>query len=247
MSHTLLMRLVAPMQSWGVQSDFTYRDTGLEPSKSGVIGLLCAALGKPRDEVHPHNRGKPTLAEMADLRMGVRVDREGLLQRDYHTAKDVRKASGTKMTDTKGTEVSERFYLADAAFLVGLEGKDPEMLHKLDDALHHPRWFLYLGRKAFVPSEPIWIENGVRENQTLEEALDPRAHPRLRPQHKDYDERMRLVIETKAGERSEIARRDQPISFAKGQRTFSVRYLRIDFCAPPIVEEATDVSLSLAP
>ena len=47
---TLLMRLAGPMQSWGTQSQFRERDTGLEPSKSGVIGLLCAALGRPREE-----------------------------------------------------------------------------------------------------------------------------------------------------------------------------------------------------
>lgn len=229
MSHTLLMRLIAPMQSWGVQSDFTHRDTGLEPSKSGVIGLLCAALGKPRDETHPDNRGKPALAELAQLRMGVRVDREGLLQRDYHTAQDVRKASGTKMTDTKDTEVSERFYLADAAFLVGLEGDNLELLRQLDNAIRHPHWFLFLGRKAFVPSEPVWMENSLRENQTLEEALDPRVCPRLRRPRKDDDERMRLVLESKAGERGDLARRDQPISFAMGRREFGARYLQISF------------------
>ena len=45
----LLMRLAGPMQSWGTQSRFLHRDTGREPSKSGVIGVLCAALGRPRD------------------------------------------------------------------------------------------------------------------------------------------------------------------------------------------------------
>lgn len=229
MSHTLLMRLVAPMQSWGVQSDFTHRDTGLEPSKSGVIGLLCAALGKPRDEAHPDNRDKPTLIELANLRMGVRVDREGLLKRDYHTALAVRKASGNKMTDTKGTEVSERFYLADAAFLVGLEGDDLGLLRKLDYALHHPHWFLCLGRKAFLPSEPVWLDNSMRENQPLEDALKS-FRPRLRPVGKFDDARMRLIIETKAGTRGEITRRDQPVSFVKGQRQFDVRYLTTDFC-----------------
>ena len=38
----LLLRLSGPMQSWGVQSRFTVRDTGLEPSKSGVVGLIAA-------------------------------------------------------------------------------------------------------------------------------------------------------------------------------------------------------------
>jgi CRISPR system Cascade subunit CasD len=240
MGHTLLMRLAAPMQSWGIQSDFTYRDTGLEPSKSGVIGLLCAALGKPRDEGHPDNHGKPALAQLAQLRMGVRVDREGLLQRDYHTAKDVRKASGAKMTDTKDTELSERFYLADAAFLVGLEGDDLDLLRLLDNALRHPHWLLFLGRKAFVPGEPVWVENGVRENQTLEAALDPRACPRLRPPRQDDDERMRLVLEAKVGERGDLVRRDQPISFAKGRREFGARDLRISFM------EADDVPFASA-
>jgi CRISPR system Cascade subunit CasD len=36
----LLLRLAGPMQAWGTQSRFVNRDTELEPSKSGVIGLL---------------------------------------------------------------------------------------------------------------------------------------------------------------------------------------------------------------
>ena len=83
--HTLLFRLAGPMQSWGVQSRFTVRDTGLEPSKSGVIGLVCAALGRARNQ---------PVDDLAALRMGVRVDREGKLAKDYHTALDVIKAKG---------------------------------------------------------------------------------------------------------------------------------------------------------
>ena len=37
---TLLLQLVGPMQAWGVTSRFDERDSGLEPSKSGVFGLL---------------------------------------------------------------------------------------------------------------------------------------------------------------------------------------------------------------
>jgi CRISPR system Cascade subunit CasD len=220
MSHTLLMRLIAPMQSWGVQSDFTHRDTGLEPSKSGVVGLLCAALGRDRHE---------PIADLAALRMGVRVDREGLLKRDYHTAGKggYLRASGT--VEKKDLIVSERFYLADAAFLVGLEGDDLALLRMLDDASHHPHWFLFLGRKAFVPSGPVWLEDGMRENQTLEEALTT-YRPRLRPVRKFDDSRMRLVIEVKTGGRGELTRRDQPLSFVKGQRAFDVRYMTASFC-----------------
>ena len=41
---TLLIRLAAPMQSWGDESKYDIRQTWKEPSKSGVIGLLAAAL-----------------------------------------------------------------------------------------------------------------------------------------------------------------------------------------------------------
>ena len=66
--NTLLIRLAGPMQSWGTQSRFFTRDTGHEPSKSGVIGVLCAALGWGREA---------PLDDLARLRMGVRVDRPG--------------------------------------------------------------------------------------------------------------------------------------------------------------------------
>ena len=62
--HTLLIRLAGPMQSWGTQGRFDVRDTEREPSKSGVVGLLCAALGRDRSE---------PLDDLASLRMGVRV------------------------------------------------------------------------------------------------------------------------------------------------------------------------------
>ena len=66
---TLLMRMRAPMMSWGDHSRFTIRDTRREPTKSAVIGLLCAALGRPRLE---------PVDDLAALKMGVRIDREGV-------------------------------------------------------------------------------------------------------------------------------------------------------------------------
>jgi len=191
--HTLLLRLAGPMQSWGTQSHFRHRDTGLEPSKSGVIGLLCAALGRARTE--------PT-DDLAALTMGVRVDREGTLQRDYHTAQDVAGADGK----VEPTVLSERFYLADADFLVGLAGDDLDLLRRLDAAVRAPRWPLFLGRKAFVPGEPVALPgSGVREGMALEEALRSEAWRPLpwgqRPSH------LRVVLESRDG--AEV-RQDQP-------------------------------------
>jgi CRISPR system Cascade subunit CasD len=202
---TLLLCLAGPMQSWGVQSRFTVRDTGLEPSKSGVVGLLCAALGRRRHE---------PIADLAALRMGVRVDREGRLARDFHTAMNVFRASG----GIKDTEVSTRYYLADARFLAGLEG-DAALLARLHDALRDPHWPLYLGRKAFVPGEPLWVDDGLRPRQTLLDALgDYPWHGRCQPE--DRPPRLRLVLEDADG--SEV-RPDQPLSFA--ERRFAPRHV----------------------
>ena len=38
----------APLQSWGYSSMFDRRTTLSQPTRSGVIGLLCAALGIDR-------------------------------------------------------------------------------------------------------------------------------------------------------------------------------------------------------
>jgi CRISPR system Cascade subunit CasD len=156
---TLLLRLQGPMQSWGTTSRFDERDTQLEPSKSGVLGLVCAALGRDRSE---------PVDDLAALRMGVRVEREGVPMRDYQTATGVLIASSGK-PDLERTVVSPRYYLSDAVFLVGLEG-DRALLVAVHDALARPVWPLALGRKSFVSSLPVYLPDALLE-QSLETAL----------------------------------------------------------------------------
>lgn len=153
---TLLLCLAGPMQSWGTTSRFDERDTQLEPSKSGVLGLVCAALGRDRTE---------PVDDLAGLRMGVRVDREGIPMRDYHTATGVVIAS-TGRADLKRTVVSQRYYLSDAVFLVGLEG-DHTLLERIHDAQRVPFWPLCLGRKSFVPSRPVHLPDGLVETDLI--------------------------------------------------------------------------------
>jgi len=218
----LLLRLAGPMQSWGVQSRFDVRDTGLEPSKSGVVGLLCAALGRRRPE---------PIDDLAGLTMGVRVDCEGLLLRDYHTAgkSGYLKASG--QIERKKLIISTRYYLADARFLVGLEGEDLALLASLHRALRDPHWPLYLGRKAFPPAEPIWLSDGLRLNQGLLDAF--KSYPWLGVNPDRKPERVRMVVEDSAGSET---RPDQPLSFA--ERRFAPRRVRTAFIpAPPLREE----------
>lgn len=207
--NTLLLRLGGAMQSWGVQSRFGVRDTGLEPSKSGVLGLVCAALGIDRAD-------DAGLAPLAALKMGARVDREGALKVDYHTAKDVMKAGG----GTKDTELSNRYYLADALFLVGLAGDDLALLERIHAALRKPVWPMFLGRKAFVPGEPVWLEDGMKPGLDLPQAL---AGYRYLSERQPPD-RLRLVLEDSNGT---LVRADQPFSF--DERRFAQRRVMVSF------------------
>jgi len=222
--NVLLLRLVGPMQSWGVQSRFTVRDTGLEPSKSGVVGLLCAALGRRRSE---------PVEDIAELKMAVRVDQEGVILRDFQTAGKggILKASGH--VERKNVVVSSRYYLADARFLVGLQGEDLDWLAQLHDALRDPVWPLYLGRKAFVPGAPVWLRDGVLAGTGLEEAL--RTYPWLGWDPDRQLDRMRCVWDDPEG--AEV-RTDRPLSFA--ERRFAPRRVDTRFIpAPRLREEET--------
>jgi len=214
------MLLAGPMQSWGHRSRFDDRDTGLEPTRSGVIGIVCAAMGIPRDG---------DLSRFDHLRMGVRIDAPGSPRVDYHTAMRVARADGTlDRDDTKNTVTSHRHYLSDARFIVGLESDDLHLLREIEAALRSPRWALFLGRRSFVPSLPLHLPgSSVRENTTLEEALESLPWHRLQAKERPPDY-LRLVLEP-GPDTPEVeaptVRNDWPVSFVSARRRFSLRNL----------------------
>lgn len=221
MSHILFMRLAGPMQSWGVMSRFSRRDTGKEPSKSGVVGLICAAMGIDRGD-----DGHPDFLRLAQAKFGIRVLRGGVLQSDYHTASNVAKADG----GTKNTELSTRFYLADADFVAAIQSEDRGLLERVHAALKQPVWQIFLGRKAFVPHVPVYFddEKAILDDSDLANALkDPGLLERLGISRSEtrVDASQRIVLEDEA-EGSEI-RQDVPLSFA--ERKFTIRRVRTIF------------------
>lgn len=222
MSHVLLLRLAGPLQSWGTQSRFSHRDTATEPTKSGVLGFLGAAFGLKRDD-------RAGLAGLASLRLGIRVDREGHLMTDYHTTGGGRLPGrnygvATSRGDLGGPVLSERDYLADADFLVGLESDDNTMLMELDAALLAPVWPLFLGRRCFPPSIPPRI--GVYAD-SLESIL------KRWPWRSRYDAPrppsvgLRLIIET--NNPCDEVRYDVPTSFEIHSRCYHLRRIHTSF------------------
>jgi CRISPR system Cascade subunit CasD len=152
---TLILNLVGA-QSWGSSSYFKRRDTGTEPSKSGVYGLIEAAMGLQRSEIYP---------QLDDLRFGVRVDRSGHLEVDFQTAESVATANGQGHKN----EVIWKSGLADAHFMVALEG-ERTILETIQSVLLAPKRPIYLGRRAFSPISPVVLPDSL-QSESLEAAL----------------------------------------------------------------------------
>ncbi|MGW3439359.1 type I-E CRISPR-associated protein Cas5/CasD [Streptomyces bacillaris] len=73
--------------------------------------------------------------------------------------------------------ITERWYLADAAFLVGLQHSDTALLERVAHALEHPKRLLWLGRKACPPTGDLalGIVPGVLRTAFESHALLPDA------------------------------------------------------------------------
>ena len=185
----LLLWLEAPLQSWGFDSKFGRRDTLAFPTKSGLLGLVCAALGAGGEQ-------KALLAEFAALGQTVvsfvrskqtvdgiiKEDREPLLL-DFHMVgagynlKDPWQAllepykndGKPRKSDGGGNKMTYRYYLQDAAFAAVLE-VPVDKTETVAQALQNPAWDIYLGRKSCVPTDFIYRGTFDSEATALEKA-----------------------------------------------------------------------------
>lgn len=129
MTTSVLLRLAGPLQAWGVDSRYRFRAAGSRPSKSGMVGMIAAALGRGRDDI----------ADLAGLRFAVRIDQPGTVILDFHTS-----SAGKK------TAISERYYISDAVFVAAFEGPD-ELITEIEAALRNPVYVPFLGRMSCPP------------------------------------------------------------------------------------------------
>jgi len=178
----LLLWLEAPLQSWGFDSRYGRRESLDFPTKSGVLGLLCCAMGAGGEQV-------ALLERLASLDMvveayaraandGTAVAREPLL-RDFHMVGSgyddqdpwqsllIPRTSTGKKAVGGGAKMTYRYYLQEMAFAVVLEVPS-DLVSDLTIALQNPVWDLFLGRKCCVPTEFIYqgLFDGVEQART---------------------------------------------------------------------------------
>ncbi|WP_280396331.1 type I-E CRISPR-associated protein Cas5/CasD [Nocardia brasiliensis] len=231
----LVLRLAGPLQSWGAQSRHNRRDTATEPTKSGVVGLLAAALGRERGA---------DIADLAALRVGVRTDEPGILLRDFHTVSDFRgrpllaaavNSRGAQKNSMvagvpKHHHVTRRFYLQDAVFVVALGGS-PRLLDTLWHAVRRPAYPLALGRRSCPPTLPLVLAapegalwTGAPEAVLTRVPWQPCRYRRWTEEHPASTHQvLPVVVDDPLG--TEI-RGDLPVSFASQGRRFEARRVR---------------------
>jgi len=224
----LALVLDAPLQSWGFESRFERRTTGLHPTKSGVIGMICAAMGLAKG-VKEEQATLPALAEVHMTSIAIPRTRLNLWSgetedlavgrlEDFHTVQGTRRASGSMNPDAV---VTRRQYLVDARYGVILKGDRP-LLERVDGALRNPIWGLWLGRKSCIPAQPI--PRGVYHSASeAYHALVGDSPPNASS----------IVAEATSFAEGTDSLNDQPVSFGDGtssgpdQRRFAVRRIRV--------------------
>lgn len=237
---TVVLRLAAPMQSWGDQARASQiRPTSDHPTKAGVVGLVANILGRDRSD---------SISDLAALTFAVRADLPGTHEVDYQTAGSgrfpmlpgemmaspkLRRLAVTgepaDFTDLysipKGVAVKdgERYpakgdnaslnavhYLADAIFTAALAGPDA-LIAEIAEAAHNPARTPYLGRAAYFPSEPLLV--------AVHDDTDPSAVLGVEPAHeRTPTPSIPLWAEVSPLTPNAIVVADQPVDYTTRQR-----------------------------
>jgi CRISPR system Cascade subunit CasD len=212
----ILLWLEAPLQSWGGDSRFGRRGTLNFPTKSGILGLICCALGAGGEQTE-------LLKEMASLSQTVlsfrrSKERETLLRdfqmvgsgyddkNPWETLMIPKKSDGTAAVGG-GSKITYRYYLQDAAFAAILEvphGKTQFFA----DALANPYWDIYLGRKCCAPTDFIYQGSFATESSAIVHAIEV-------AQEKKLLEDFRVLDGEHKGE--SIVLNDVPIQFGENK------------------------------
>ncbi|MFQ6197743.1 type I-E CRISPR-associated protein Cas5/CasD [Streptomyces sp. NPDC000405] len=222
---TLLLRLAGPLQAWGSTSRFVQRTTENAPTKSGVLGLLAACEGRPRNA---------DLSDLAALRFGVRIDQPGSRIKDFHKAENPN--TGRVMP------LSDRYYLTDAVFIAGVEGED-EFIKHLHTAVTAPRFLPYLGRRSCPPSRPLLFDGSLTD-QPLETALQKapwqasrwyaRQSARTATDNPPEPQKLDLLLDCPPDQTPDFSLRDTPLTFDPRHRQYAIRGIRTGHTqAPP--------------
>lgn len=213
-----LLWLEGPLQSWGFDSRFGRRDTLAFPTRSGILGMLCAAMGRGGrqeewlSDMRPYAQTIIAFERDSDRSEAARTP----LLRDFHMVgsgydlKDpwqtlmVPKTSEGKPPVGTGARLTWRHYLQDKAFAVILELPE-EHRDEIAEGMQTPVWALALGRKCCVPTDIIWRGAFNSEDSAIAAAMKIAAAKGL---HEDF-----RVYEGQMADGETVTLSDVPLNF----------------------------------
>ena len=151
------------MQSWGVDSKHSVKDTLNFPTKSAILGILLASMGKSGDQIQ-------LLGELTPLDLQVMAyatpNIKPTMLNDFHMVGSgynmeddwqalflPRKYNGKKANG--GTKLTYRRYVLDVCFGIVLEVPQ-HLKDEIIQGLCEPVYDVYFGRKSCVPTDFIY-------------------------------------------------------------------------------------------
>ncbi|WP_283583638.1 type I-E CRISPR-associated protein Cas5/CasD [Limosilactobacillus difficilis] len=213
---TLIIRLAAPLQSYGNEAAFNRRTSYHFPSKSAMVGMIAAALGYRRDDKR--------IPGLNDLQMAVRIDQPGQTLTDFQIVEYNRKSAKRSL--------SYRDYLQDAIFVLGVGGEDEEIT-EVYRALRYPKFQLCFGRRANVPAGPLKMKIfNDQDPVTVLKTCEWQASKWYQRQYKRPIYSAEIIADAKLipGKRSELVK-DKVGSFSQRRRLHiyrSVSVIRVE-------------------
>jgi CRISPR system Cascade subunit CasD len=208
----LLIRLDAPLMSFGGPMVDQIGAIQEHPGLSQVTGLLANALG------YDH-RDRELIAQLQHrISYAVRCDRRGTKLLDFHTV-DLgqehladtgwttagRPESRGTGGATRGTHIRYRDFWADRVCTLALTLRTPECdptLDRVEAAIRSPERPLFVGRKPCIPSGPLFI--GRVSHNSLREALE--SAPQLPESRRDPDREVQAWWPAEEGDGGRPAR-----------------------------------------
>jgi CRISPR-associated protein Cas5/CasD subtype I-E len=204
--NTLFLRLEAHLQSYANCERFNTINTNLCPTKSAVMGMMLAAHGIKRDE------SRQALEYLNRLKMGVRIDRRGEITKEFQVLRPpILQADGDMRIHP---HITHRTYLADANFLVALQG-DPDQIRETAAAVQNPNFPIFLGRSFCIPYKNLF--HAVGNFSGLESALSSVESPTV--------QRLSAVVEQPVPDKNSELARDVLVD-CKNQLVHTARYVK---------------------
>tara|TARA_R110001583_G_scaffold130638_2_gene282336 strand:- start:6009 stop:6656 length:648 start_codon:yes stop_codon:yes gene_type:complete len=134
------------LSAYGLQTFDVHRRANHFPTRSGIIGLLAAAMGITRKDQSALYK----LSENVDV--AVQVNQAGKKMVDYHTVQNFRSPMGKIQNGTKPTY---REYWCDSEHTFAISAND-ELIEQLAAAVKSPKFTLFQGRKSCPLTRPLF-------------------------------------------------------------------------------------------